>query len=99
MLAAFSYSVSQDLRAPFRHIVGYSELLREVAAERLDDTGRRFIDTIIESAQSAGKLVDSLLAFSQMGRTALTKIAVDLNMLVDEVRRSQSPDTEGRRIT
>ena len=91
-LAAFSYSVSHDLRAPFRHIVGYSELLREMIADTLDETGRRFLGTIIESAESAGKLVDSLLAFSQLGRTALTKIDVDLNTILEEVRRSQAPD-------
>lgn len=67
-LEAFSYSVSHDLRAPFRHIVGYSELLGSSAGERLNDTERRFLDTIVESAKSAGTLVDDLLSFSQMGR-------------------------------
>ena len=53
-LEAFSYSVSHDLRAPFRHIVGYAELLREREGGRLDDKSRHYLETIIDSAFSAG---------------------------------------------
>jgi light-regulated signal transduction histidine kinase (bacteriophytochrome) len=53
-LEAFSYSVSHDLRAPFRHIVGYSELLKKFEGEKLSERGNRFVETIIESAVSAG---------------------------------------------
>jgi chemotaxis family two-component system sensor kinase Cph1 len=97
-LEAFSYSVSHDLRAPFRHIVGYGELLREQESAGLSDRGRRYIDTIIESAQYAGKLVDNLLSFSRMNRTALSTGQVDLNRLVHEVRRQLRRDYEGRNI-
>jgi light-regulated signal transduction histidine kinase (bacteriophytochrome) len=86
-LAAFSYSVSHDLRAPFRHIAGYAELLRELDGERLSPKGRRFLDTIGESAQSAGALVDALLAFSQLGRATLGRDEVDVGALVAEVVR------------
>jgi light-regulated signal transduction histidine kinase (bacteriophytochrome) len=96
-LESFSYSVSHDLRAPFRHIVGFAELLRE-SAGGLDDTQRRYVDTIIESAFSAGRLVDDLLSFSQMGRASLLPIAVEVNRLVQDVRRTLAPDTEGRAI-
>ncbi len=97
-LEAFSYSVSHDLRAPFRHIVGYSELLRKQEGETLSERGRRYIETIIESAYTAGTLVDNLLSFSQMGRTALKPRPVDMNVLVAEVRRSSALDTKDRRI-
>ncbi|WP_251276708.1 histidine kinase dimerization/phospho-acceptor domain-containing protein, partial [Enterobacter hormaechei] len=80
-LEAFSYSVSHDLRAPFRHIVGYSELLGSSAGERLNDTERRFLDTIVESAKSAGTLVDDLLSFSQMGRSTLGRVRLDMSAL------------------
>ncbi|WP_243370146.1 ATP-binding protein [Microvirga solisilvae] len=87
-LEAFSYSVSHDLRAPFRHIVGYSELLKKQEWSDLSERGKRYIDTIIESAYTAGTLVDNLLRFSQMGRTALKPRAVDTAELVEGVRRN-----------
>lgn len=99
-LEAFSYSVSHDLRAPFRHIVGYSELLKQLESESLSERGRRYIETIIESAQYAGKLVDHLLQFSRMSRSALDKTPVDLRRLVEEVRIKLMRDgaNAGRKI-
>ncbi len=97
-LEAFSYSVSHDLRAPFRHIVGYSELLRKQEGGHLSERARRYVDTIIESAYTAGTLVDNLLSFSQMGRAALKPRPVDMNVLVSEVKRGFALDTRDRRI-
>lgn len=96
-LEAFSYSVSHDLRAPFRHIVGYAQLLKKFEAERLSDKARRYIDTIVESALSAGTLVDNLLSFSQMGRSTLHLSNVDVRQLVEDVRKRMAPD-ESRAI-
>ena len=53
-LESFSYSVSHDLRSPFRHIVGYGELLREVDGAAMSETGRRYVETMIESCNSRG---------------------------------------------
>lgn len=97
-LEAFSYSVSHDLRAPFRHIVGYAQLLKKFEGDRLTERGNRFVDTVIESAISAGQLVDDLLSFSQMGRATLTRIPVPLGVLVEDVRRSLAIDGADRRI-
>ena len=97
-LEAFSYSVSHDLRAPFRHIVGYAQLLKKREAGALSDTGSRYIETIVESAISAGKLVDDLLSFSQMGRATLAPIDVNMNALVAEVVRSLVREESGHRI-
>lgn len=97
-LAAFSYSVSHDLRAPFRHIVGFAEMLREREGGSLSDRGRRYLATIVEAAESAGRLVDALLNFSQMGRTALVPIELDPAVLVTEVRRALAPEQGDRSI-
>jgi chemotaxis family two-component system sensor kinase Cph1 len=100
-LEAFSYSESHDLRAPFRHIVGYAELLRDRIAshENPEKDELRYIETIIESANFAGTLVDNLLMFSRMGRSQLTVTRVDMNLLLDEVRRSLTDEKETRRVS
>jgi len=97
-LEAFSYSVSHDLRAPLRHIAGYTELLSEIEGQGLSERGRRFLKHIEEAAQFAGSLVDNLLNFSQMGRSALRLSDVDLNALVEAIRQELAPDYEGREI-
>lgn len=97
-LEAFSYSVSHDLRAPFRHIVGFAQLLKQYEGDKLSERGQRYIETIIDSAISAGTLVDDLLSFSQMGRAALHPILVDMNALVEEVRQRCATDARDRRI-
>ncbi len=97
-LEAFSYSVSHDLRAPFRHITGYAELLRRSAYDRLDERERRFIDSIMQSARFAGTLVDNLLGLSRVGRAQLHPRPVDLDKLVRETIRSLE-FAETRRIS
>ncbi|MNM24637.1 Phytochrome-like protein cph1 [compost metagenome] len=97
-LEAFSYSVSHDLRAPLRHIAGYTELLGEIEGHGLSERGRRFLQHIEEAARFAGSLVDNLLNFSQMGRSALRLADVDLNALVEAIRSELAPDYQGREI-
>ncbi|WP_448207607.1 ATP-binding protein [Azospirillum sp. sgz302134] len=97
-LESFSYSVSHDLRAPFRHIVGYAELLRDLESDRLTATGQRYLETIVDAANTAGTLVDNLLHFSQMGRSELTPVAIDMDNLIAEVRETLAPEIAGRRI-
>lgn len=97
-LESFSYSVSHDLRAPLRHIAGYTELLSELEGGRLSERGTRFLDNIADAASFAGTLVDNLLSFSQMGRSALRLSDVDLGALVASIREELAPDCEGREI-
>jgi len=97
-LEAFSYSVSHDLRAPFRHIVGYAQLLKKFEGERLSERGDRYIETIIESAISAGQLVDDLLSYSQMGRSTITPVSIDVAAMVAEARTNLTMEGDRHRI-
>jgi light-regulated signal transduction histidine kinase (bacteriophytochrome) len=97
-LEAFSYSVSHDLRAPLRHIVGFSDLLLESSGSEDTTMRQRFLTNIKESARLAGKLVDDLLSFSQMGRAALRPVEVDMSKLVASCIDKLSLDTAGRNI-
>jgi K+-sensing histidine kinase KdpD len=97
-LESFAYSVSHDLRAPLRHVVGYSELLQRQASSLLDEKSRRFIQTILESSKRMGNLIDDLLAFSRIGRAETKNTLVSLDRLVKEVVAEIGQDTRGRDI-
>lgn len=97
-LEAFSYSVSHDLRAPLRHIVGYAEILRESVGGKLSPTVERCINTIIESSEYAGKLVEKLLEYSRLGRASLQLTRIDMNALVHEIRNLLASEQHGRVI-
>ncbi len=84
-LEAFSYSVSHDLRAPFRHISGFAELLLSDESDRLTERGKGYLNRITQAAQFAGQLVDSLLNFSQIARTRLDMRPLSLTQLMREV--------------
>ncbi len=94
-LESFAYSVSHDLRAPLRHVDGYSELLKKQASSSLDEKSRRYIQTILESSKRMGALIDDLLAFSRIGRAETKKTQVSLDQLVKEVVAEIEEDTRG----
>jgi light-regulated signal transduction histidine kinase (bacteriophytochrome) len=97
-LESFSYSVSHDLRAPLRHLVGFSELLQKQTASLLDDKNRRYLQTILDAAKKMGNLIDDLLAFSRVGRAETKGTLISLEQLVSEAVAELSPETKGREI-
>ncbi len=80
-LEAFSYSVAHDLRAPLRGIDGFSQALLEDYGDKLDATGRRYLDRVRESAQRMALLIDDLLALSKVTSSELTVRKVDLSAI------------------
>ena len=76
-LEAFSYSVSHDLRAPLRHIAGFSEKLDRHLDQAVDDKARHYLDVIGTSARRMAGLIDDLLVYSRLGRHALRLQSVD----------------------
>ena len=86
-LEAFSYSVSHDLRAPLRHIDGFSGLLTKRASASLDEQSRHYLAVISEAARQMGRLIDDLLSFSRMGRANFSRLELDHDALVAAVIR------------
>lgn len=98
-LQAFSYSVSHDLRAPLRSIDGFSKILLDKYAERLDEAGRRYVQKVRSSSQRMGQLIDDLLHLSRLTRKELHREMVDLTSLaqaVAEELHQQEPDRDVR---
>ncbi len=84
-LEAFSYSVSHDLRAPLRHVDGFSQILLEDYAEKLDEPGRRYLQQVREASQQMAQLIDDLLNLSRVTRTELRREVVDLSRMAEQV--------------
>jgi PAS domain S-box-containing protein len=97
-LEAFSYSVSHDLRAPLRHIMGFVGLLQKEAGASLSEANLARLTTIAKSAKRMGALIDDLLAFSHVGQSKLQKAEVNLHQLVEEVAGDFQAETSERSI-
>ncbi|QWV92443.1 PAS domain S-box protein [Geomonas oryzisoli] len=97
-LESFSYSVSHDLRAPLRHIIGFVDLLNSKAGLGLDEKSHHYLDVISGAAKKMGLLIDDLLAFSRMGRSEMMKGWVDLGLLVREIVADLQGDLQGREV-
>jgi PAS domain S-box-containing protein len=95
-LESFSYSVSHDLRAPLRHIIGFSKMLVEEFGSTLDPAAHHYLERIQAGTQKMGLLVDELLNLARLGRHALNLRPTGLNALVAEVVTILQPDIEGR---
>ena len=81
-LESFSYSVSHDLRAPLRAIEGFSAILMEDCADKLDEDGRRMLGLVRQGSVKMARLIDDILEFSRAGRAAMTMVVLDMNALV-----------------
>jgi PAS domain S-box-containing protein len=97
-LEAFSHSVSHDLRAPLRHVVGFVELLQKEAGQSLSEKSLRHLTTISSAAKRMGDLIDDLLSLSRVGRTALQETDVNLEELVRETLKDFQGETKERKI-
>ena len=96
-LEAFSYSVSHDLRAPLRTIDGFSQILAEDYAERLDDEGLDYLARVRTASRHMAELIDDLLDLSRVGRRPITRERVDLSALARDIAedlKASEPDRE-----
>lgn len=84
-LEAFAYSVSHDLRAPLRAIDGFSKILAERYADKLDESGQNYLARVRSAAGRMGELIDALLKMSRVSRGALKREPVDLGRMAAEI--------------
>lgn len=84
-LESFCYSVSHDLRAPLRAVDGFSALLAEGSAARLDDDGRELLSRIRAAGHRMGRLIDALLRLARLGNGGVNRREVDVSALAQSV--------------
>ena len=97
-LEAFTYSVAHDLRSPLRALSGYGEALAEDYGDRLDETGRWFIERIQAATERMSALIDDLLLLAQVSRSEISLGPVDLSTEVAEIAGGLQSGEPGRRV-
>lgn len=90
-LESFSYSIAHDLRAPLRAISSFAQLLDTDCGERLDDTGREYLQRIMVAAERLDRLILDVLHYSRLRREELPLTRVSVEQLVREMLE-QYPD-------
>jgi signal transduction histidine kinase len=96
-LETFSYSVSHDLRAPLRAIDGFSRILEEDYADKLDTEAKDYLQRVRKAVQRMGVLIDELLELSRVTRCDLTMTDVDMSTLAEQIMddfKTQSPQRQ-----
>jgi signal transduction histidine kinase len=83
-LESFSYPVSHDLGAPLRAITGYSQMILKRQGEQFNEETLQRFQVIVSNAETMGRLIDDLLAFSRLGCQSVTKESLDMEQLIKD---------------
>lgn len=97
-LEAFSYSVSHDLRAPLRAIVGFTQAVLEDTGPSLPSGAVEDLRRAVAAAQRMSHLIDGLLGLSRLTRREMQTGPVDLSSLAREVVDEQRSLQPGRSV-
>lgn len=94
-LDAFSYSVSHDLRAPVRHVLGFTGLARRALETTPNPRASQSLDAVQQAAERMNALIDAMLMLARTTQHELTFMQVDLNQLVAQVKRDAELESGG----
>ena len=98
-LETFAYSVSHDLRAPLRAVEGFSRILLEDYADKLDAEGQRVLNVVRDSTVKMDQMISDILAFSRVGRTDMATASIDMEGLVRATIKDLETVTAGRKVS
>lgn len=97
-METFGYSISHDLRAPLRHLTGFSGALLEDYRDSLDATAQGYLDCIVRAGRKMDLLIEALLNLSRITRQELNITSVDLSELARECAASLKDSAPERRV-
>lgn len=97
-LETFAYSVSHDLRAPLRSMAGFCQALVEDYGDKLDDTGKDYVQRVSAASKRMGQLIDDLLMLSRVTRTEVRRAEVDLSDMAETIAGQLRDADPGRNV-
>lgn len=98
-LEAFSSSVSHDLRAPLRTIVGFSEIILADHGATLNEDVKKLFNRIIKGGEKMAELIESLLYMSKITRQEIRRTEVDLSELCLKILENLKEENANRPAT
>jgi len=97
-LETFSYSVSHDLRAPLRSIDGFSQALLDEYGNKLDDTGKTYLERVRKATQRMGLLIDDMLKLSRVIKSEFHSESIDLGSMARAIAKEHQKSYPDRRV-
>jgi signal transduction histidine kinase len=98
-LEQFAYVASHDLQEPLRKVSGFCQLLQMRYADQLDERAQEYIHFAVDGAKRMQDLINDLLLFSRVGRTAESFQQVDLDAVARDVIEVLGPAIEEANAT
>ncbi|MCH8998135.1 MAG: CHASE domain-containing protein [Proteobacteria bacterium] len=84
-LEQFAYVASHDLQEPLRKVQAFGDRLRSKYADALDEQGLDYLSRMQDAAGRMQSLIQSLLNFSRIASKAQPHVAVNLDVVAQEV--------------
>lgn len=84
-LEGVSYSLSHDLRGPLRTIQGFSQIVLDDAAERLQPEEKELLKKSINAANRLDRLIQDVLTYTRVSRQTVVLHTVDVEKLVRQI--------------
>lgn len=81
----FTYVVSHDLKEPLISVEGYAKMLRHEYLQLLDESGREYLQSVVDSCAHMKRLIDELLQLSRVTKLAEKKVPLQLSAVLRDV--------------
>ena len=98
-LQEFAYAASHDLQEPLRKIQAFGERLNNKCYDALDDTGRHYLERMVDASTRMRRLIDDLLSYSRVNSKTTSFLPVELSAVIADVLSDLEPRISAENAT